>query len=167
MPVKPWACLTRALILHKLLELDEIWTARGDTFNGRFDSTTTFWEAVTKIAQAGRCKAFMQGGVMCFVRDQEVSLPVALFSMRNIIRGSFSLNFITPSEDTADSVEVSYFDDTTWKPRRLTCALPASSALKPAKVSLFGVTNRAQANREGTYMAAANRYPPHADQVCD
>jgi len=144
--------------LDKLLELDETWTARGDTFNGRFDSTTTFWEAVTKIAQAGRCKAFMQGGVMCFVRDQEVSLPVALFSMRNIIRGSFSLNFITPSEDTADSVEVSYFDDTTWKPRRLTCALPASSALKPAKVSLFGVTNRAQANREGTYMAAANRY---------
>ena len=144
--------------LAKLIELDETWTARGDTFNGRFDSTTTFWEAVTKIAQAGRCKAFMQGGVMCFVRDQEVSLPVALFSMRNIIRGSFSLNFITPSEDTADSVEVSYFDDTTWKPRRLTCALPASSALKPAKVSLFGVTNRAQANREGTYMAAANRY---------
>jgi sulfur carrier protein ThiS len=144
--------------LDKLLELDETWTARGDTFNGRFDSTTTFWEAITKIAQAGRCKAFMQGGVMCFVRDQEVSLPVALFSMRNIIRGSFSLNFITPSEDTADSVEVSYFDDTTWKPRRLTCALPASSALKPAKVSLFGVTNRAQANREGTYMAAANRY---------
>jgi len=144
--------------LDKLLELDETWTARGDTFNGRFDSTTTFWEAVTKIAQSGRCKAFMQGGVMCFVRDQEVSLPVALFSMRNIIRGSFSLNFITPSEDTADSVEVSYFDDTTWKPRRLTCALPASSALKPAKVSLFGVTNRAQANREGTYMAAANRY---------
>lgn len=144
--------------LAKLIELDETWTARGDTFNGRFDSTTTFWEAITKIAQAGRCKAFMQGGVMCFVRDQEVALPVALFSMRNIIRGSFSLNFITPSTDTADAVEVSYFDDTTWKPRRLTCALPASSALKPAKVSLFGVTNRAQANREGTYMAAANRY---------
>lgn len=144
--------------LDGLLALDAIWTARGDTFDGRFDSTTTFWEALTRIAYAGRCKPYMQGGIVYFRRDQAVSLPVALYSMRNIVRGSFSMQFMTPSDDTADAVEVSYFDKDTWKPRRLVCKLPDSTAAKPAKIELFGVTNREQAYREGVYLAAANRY---------
>lgn len=144
--------------LDALLYLDSIWQARGDTFDGRFDSTSTFWDALTKIAQAGRAKPYMQGGIVHIVRDQSVSLPVALYSMRNIKRNSFSLNFITPTEDTADAVQVTYFDSSTWKERTLTCKLPDSTASKPAKVELFGVVNREQAYREGVYMAAANRY---------
>lgn len=141
-----------------LLALEETWAARGDAFDGRFDSTQIFWEVLTQIARAGRCKPFRQGGIVHFRRDEAVALPVALYSMRNIIKGSFALDFITPSNDTADAVEVSYFDSTTWKPRRLTCKLPGSAAAKPAKVELFGVTSREQAYREGLYMAAANRY---------
>lgn len=144
--------------IDALLYLDSIWQARGDTFDGRFDSTSTFWDALTKIAQAGRAKPYMQGGIVHIVRDQSVSLPVALYSMRNIKRNSFSLNFITPTEDTADAVQVTYFDSSTWKERTLTCKLPDSTASKPAKVELFGVVNREQAYREGVYMAAANRY---------
>lgn len=144
--------------LAGLAALHATWAARGDTFDARFDSTSTFWEAITQIARAGRCKAFMQGGIMRFARDEAMSLPVALYSMRNIRRGSFSLDFMTPSEDTADAVEVSYFDESSWKPRRLRCALAGSSAVRPAKVELFGVVNREQAYREGLYMAAANRY---------
>ncbi len=144
--------------LDALLELSETWTTRGDRFDGRFDSTSTFWESVTKIAQAGRAKPYLQGGIMHFMRDQSVALPVALYSMRNIVRGSFSLNFMTPTDDTADAVQVTYFDESTWKPRTLTCKLADSSALKPAKVDLFGVVGREHANREGVYMAAANRY---------
>lgn len=144
--------------LDALVAMDATWSARGDTFDGRFDSTSTFLENLTKIARAGRAKPYMQGGIVHIVRDQVASLPVALYSMQNIKRNSFSLNFITPSENTADSVQVTYFDSSTWKERTLTCKLPGSSALKPAKVDLFGVVNREQAYREGVYMAAANRY---------
>mgnify|MGYP001765461545 CR=1 FL=1 len=141
-----------------LLALDAEWAARGDRFDGRFDSTGTFWDALTRIARAGRAKPFMQGGIVHFRRDAAVTLPVALYSMRNIVRNSFSMEFITPTEDTADSVQVTYFDNSTWKPRRLTCALPGSTTDKPAKIELFGVTDREQAYREGIYYAAANRY---------
>lgn len=141
-----------------LVALDAVWSARGDTFDGRFDSTSTFWESLTEIGRAGRCKPFMQGGVVNFRRDAPVSLPAAMYSMRNIVRGSFGLEFITPSDDTADAVQITYFDSSTWKPRRVTCALPGSTMAKPAKIELFGVTSREQAFREGTYMAAANRY---------
>lgn len=144
--------------LDALVALDATWSARGDTFDGRFDSTSTFWENLTKIAQAGRAKPYMQAGIVHFARDQTSSIPVAMYSMRNIARGSFSLQFITPSEDTSDSVEVSYFDESTWKPRTIVCKLADSSGIKPAKVDLFGVINRQHAYREGLYMAAANRY---------
>lgn len=144
--------------LDGLVALDAEWQARGDTFDGRFDNTQTFWESLSGIGVAGRCKPFMQGGVVNFRRDAPVSLPTALYSMRNIIRGTFGLEFITPNDDTADAVQITYFDQDTWKPRRVTCALPGSSATKPAKVELFGVTSREQAYREGTYLAAANRY---------
>jgi hypothetical protein len=144
--------------LDGLVALDAEWQARGDTFDGRFDNTQTFWESLTSIGMAGRCKPYMQGGVVNFRRDAPVTVPAAMYSMRNIIRGSFGLEFITPSDDTADAVQVTYFDESTWRPRRVTCAMPDSAMTKPAKVELFGVTNREQAYREGTYLAAANRY---------
>lgn len=146
------------LDLDGLLALDAVWAARGDEFNGRFDQTLTFWDALTKIARAGRAKPYMQGGILYVMRDQAASLPVQTYSMRNIVRGSFSLEFVTPTQDTADAVEVSYFDRTAWKPRRVLAKLPGSSAAKPAKVELFGVTGRDHAYREGLYLAAANRY---------
>ncbi|MGL6245653.1 host specificity factor TipJ family phage tail protein [Pseudomonas sp.] len=146
------------LDLDGLLALDAVWTARGDTFNARFDSLSTFWEVTEQIARAGRAKRYMQGGIVCLVRDQAATLPVALYSMRNIKRGSFNLEFLTPTADTADAVRITYFDSSLWKPLPLTAKLPDSTASRPAKIELLGVTEREQAYREGIYMAAANRY---------
>jgi predicted phage tail protein len=83
---------------------------------------------------------------------------VALFSPRNIVKGSFKVQYLMPGEDTADAVTVEYFSSRTWKSDEETVALPDSAAEQPAKVSLFGCTDTALARREGLYMAAANRY---------
>lgn len=144
--------------LAGLLALDTIWAARGDQFNFRFDSQRTFWDSISLAAACGRAKMFMQGGVMYCWRDQPQTIPTAMFTMRNIIKNSFSMEFITPTEDTADSVEVTYFDESTWSTKRLLCKLPGSVAAKPAKIELPGVINRAHAYREGLYRAAANKY---------
>lgn len=144
--------------LSGLLALDSVWTARGDYFDARFDNTLTLWEGLVKIATAGRAKPFMQGGILYVARDQAATLPVALYSMRNISRGSFSVEYIMPTDDTADAVEVVYFDNTAWQPRRVTAKLPGSVAARPAKIDLFGVVDRGQAYREGLYQAASNKY---------
>jgi len=144
--------------LDALLALDVIWTARGDNFNAVFDSKLTVWDALSQTARCGRAVPFMQSGVVRFVRDEEKTLPVAMFSPRNIVKGSFKIEYIMPGEDTADSVKVEYFNFKTWKPDEVTAALPGSSALLPATVALFGCTDNVQALREGPYMAAANRY---------
>jgi hypothetical protein len=151
--------LTDAQIdLAALLTLDGIWAARGDYFDGRFDNFLGFWEAASQIAQAGRAKVFMQGGVLRVARDQAATIPVALYSMRNIVRGSFSVDYLMPTPETADAVDVGYFSAENWKPARVQAKLVGSAALKPAKVDQFGVTGRDHAFREGMYLAATNRY---------
>ena len=46
----------------------------------------------------------MQGGILRAVRDQAQSVPVAMYSMRNIVRGSFSIDYLLPTDATADAV---------------------------------------------------------------
>ena len=122
--------------LDTLLYLDGIWQNRGDTFNAVFDSKLTVFEALSRIAKCGRAVAFLQ----------------------NIIKNSLSIQYIMPSEDTADSVTVEYFSDKTWKTTEITGVLPESTSENTATVELFGCTNKEQALREALYMAAANRY---------
>jgi hypothetical protein len=146
------------LDLAGLYALDQTWTTRDNYFDGRFDNALTLWEALTKIARAGRAKPFMQGGILYVARDQAQTLPVALYSMRNIVRGSFSVEYLMPTDDTADAVDVGYFDNLTWTPRRVPASLPDSLSTKRAKIDLFGVTERQHAYEEGLYEAATNRY---------
>jgi len=144
--------------LSQLLILDSILSARGDTFDGVFDQKQVLWESITLIARAGRMKPYVQGGIYHFTRDGAVTLPVALFNQRNIVKGSMKVEYMLPSDETADSVIVTYFDEVRQKPLEVHATLPGYSADNPFPVELFGVTNAAQAWREGRYIAAANRY---------
>ena len=148
--------------LAALHTLYQVWQSRGDRFDAVFDQGLTVWEALTRIARCGRALPFLQGGILRIARDAPRALPVALFGPRNIVKGSFRVQYVMPGEDTADAVTVTYFSERTWRPDEIVATLPNSeadaAADKPATVELFGCTGRDQAMREGLYMAAANRY---------
>lgn len=144
--------------LEALARLDQTWTERGDTFNGVFDSKLTVYEALSRCAKVGRAIPFIQGGIVRFVRDEPKAVPVAMFGPRNIHKNSLSIQYVMPSEDTADSVCVQYFSEKTWKTSEITGSFNGSTSDKTATVELFGCTNKDQALREATYMALANRY---------
>lgn len=151
--------LTDAQIdLTALIALDDGGAGRITYFDARFDNFLSFWETVTKIAQADRAKVFMQGGVLRVVRDEAATIPVVLYSNRNIVKNSFSIDYLMPTPETADSVNVGYFDEATWTPARVSSVLAGGTSLKPVKVDLFGITQRSHAHREGLYIAASNRY---------
>ncbi|SEO64564.1 host specificity factor TipJ family phage tail protein [Nitrosovibrio sp. Nv6] len=157
-----YICKTRLADSHYdldwLLAKDATWTARGDNFDAIFDAEMTFGEALSATARAGRAKWFQHGMMVRFFRDEPASMPVALFNMRNTVRGSFKTDYLMSGDETADSVIVEYFDETTWTPKEVLCQLPGHSADKPARLKLFGVINRDHAWREGMYEAATNRY---------
>ena len=144
--------------LAALYQLEQTWAARGDGFDAIFDQQVTVWEALTRVARCGRAVPFLQGGIVRIVRDEHRSLPVALFSTRNIVKNSLKIQYIMPGEETADAVTVEYFSSRTWKPDEVTVSVIGSSTDNPAKLRLFGCTGAAQAAREGMYIAAANRY---------
>ena len=132
--------------------------ARGDRFDYRFDTSGSWWDAVQTVAGAFRARCFMQGGVLRVVRDEARDAPVAVFSQRNIIRDSLSIDYLPPTDDTADSVKASYFDGQIWSDRIVSVAIPGSTSAKPVKIELPGITSRAQATREAAYRAATNRW---------
>ena len=144
--------------INELLALNAIWSTRGDTFNFVFDSQSTVGEALTIAARAGRAVWYKQGGIVHFVRDQPATLPVALFTPRNIVKSSLSIDYLMTSEETADAIDVTYFDETVWTERTVRAALPGSAQSVVASMKLPGVTSRAQAWKEGMYAAACNRY---------
>lgn len=148
----------KSIDLNALYQLEQKWSIRGDTFNGVFDSKLTVYEALSRVAKVGRAVAFIQGGIVRFVRDEPKTIPVALFGPRNIVKNSLSIQYIMPSEDTADSVCVQYFSEKTWKTSEITGTFSGSASDKTATVELFGCTNKEQAQREAVYMALANRY---------
>jgi len=137
---------------------DELWISRNEGCNGRIDNFMSFWDAASQIGSAGRCKPFMQGGVARLFRDEPAALTVAVYTTQNIVKGSFSVDFMMPTEDTADSVEVGYFDSNTWAEASVLCTLPGSTANNVSKVELPLVTSREQAHKYGLYQAASNRY---------
>ena len=144
--------------LAKLISLDTTWASRGDTFNGAYDTANVFWDSLTICAKAGRAKPYMQAGIVHFVRDEQRTLPVAMFNMQNIAQGSVSVDYVMPTEATADVIEMQFWNESIWGWDYINCALPDSTSSTPVKKQIFGVTNRNQAWREGMALAAENKY---------
>lgn len=146
--------------LQTLYDLDALWASRSDTFNGLFDRRVTIWNALTTIARAGRARPVMRGSVFTFVRDSEQELPVALFNMRNIQRGSFSLDYTLWTEDSADGVELEFFNAATWASDYVVMPMPGEvdAPINPARMSIVGITGIKQAQREAAYYVAEAAY---------
>lgn len=144
--------------LPALYALDALWTARGDTFDARYDGKQTVWEALTNTARAGRAKPYQQSGMVRFWRDSLQTIPTAIFTPRNIKAGSFSMEFAPAVTDTSDAVRMSYFDERYWSQRDALCHTTSSAAAKPAEVQAFGMIQRRQVVDEGMYMAGCNQY---------
>ena len=144
----------------KLTELSEKWLTRGDSFNAVLDRKLSLWEALTTTARAGRSLPIMVGGTVTFIRDELREIPSALFSSQNMIKDTLSFNYIVPAENIVDKVSVKYFDHRTWTPTIVEVAdvdgEESISVLSP-EISVFGVTNRAQAEREGVYLVRTNK----------
>lgn len=133
--------------------------AEGVEFNGTFDTKSTVWDALTRVAQSARCMPVDRGGVYHLVRDSYSAAPVAMFTHRNIVKDTFTIDHIGVLEETSDAVVVVYKDATAdYREQEITCALPGSPASTPRRVQLFGVTDRDQAYKLGLYMAAQNQY---------
>lgn len=143
--------------LNTLYRLSQVWAARGDTFNGVFDTTLQFWDALRTVAAVGRAVPVYNAGLVDFVRAEPKSVVNHVFTPAHMVRGSFSTVYQFAEPDTPDHIVMEFVDETTWKESSVTCVLPGSEARNPSRLKMIGITNRDQAWREGMSRAAANR----------
>ena len=167
------------LYLDGLADLDAVWDSRGEYFDAVFDSVRTVPEALRQIVLPGRAVPVPHGTRLRVVRDGPVTLPTALFSMRNMQKGSFTINYLMPTRETADAVIVEYINPKTWKPSEVAVrcldapyqawltaeektdtaanrALWVGLAEEPARLKLFGCTGRTMARDWAWYTAQCN-----------
>ncbi|HAC90914.1 MAG TPA: hypothetical protein DCF63_09820 [Planctomycetaceae bacterium] len=146
------------IALAELYSLDQFYESRGLFFDGIFDNRITVFEALSLIGRAGRATPVLVGGQITLVRDLQRTLPVSLFSMRNIRKGSFSVNYLVQTEDSSNAAEVEYLDESNFKPKKIFVIQPGTTGNRPLSLKLFGVTNFAQADSEARYLVATNQY---------
>lgn len=146
------------LDIASLAALNTIWEHRGDTFNFRFDTAVTLWEALKLAAKAGRAYPILNADQVSFVRSSAQSVPVTLFNRTNMVKGSFSVEYAFKNEESFDAVIAEYYDPARgWVKSQVLCQPNGSAAATPRTVFYPGIIDRAQAFREGIFDATVER----------
>lgn len=136
--------------------------ARNLKCNIILDVAGELWGQLKYAEEIGRGKVLIKGTRYSCVWDDAVSTPVQMFTMGNIVQGSFQETFLS-TKDRANSIEVSFtnkdknyqrdsvviFSDT-WN----------SSGIinNPVQIHLPGIDNFTQAYNEGVYRLNLNKY---------
>lgn len=131
--------------------------ARGDCFDHEFRDAGPAVDALDTILGSCRARTRWLGDVLSLVRDEWQALPSMMLTDREIVRGSFAVDYLFQSESAADAVIVEYLDEETWRAEEV--QVPADVvAQNPMRFHLKGVVQRAQASREGAFLWKQNTY---------
>lgn len=142
-----------------LYDLDALYEFRNDHFDWIIRDRMTVWDAATMIARVGRAVPLLSGSQITIRRDGPLSVPVAMFTPENIVKGSFEWDIKLWDLDEFDSASIEYTDpDTGYLQEHVLCILPGDTSDTPEDVRFMGIQNRDHAYREGLYYLASKRY---------
>lgn len=134
--------------------------AAGRKFDAVIDFRTTVFELLRDVAAVGRAAFGMKDGLYSVVRDVAQTVPIQHFTPRNSMaftgRKAFpdavhalKVRFINPAVDWQQDERIVYDD-----------GFSAANATKFEVLELFGVTDPAQAFKDGRYHQAVMRLRP-------
>jgi hypothetical protein len=136
----------------------DIWAGRGDNFDAVFDRKWVAMQAINAVLSCGRSSVVRLGGRIGFVRDEPKQVRRAVFTPRNIVRGSIKRKDIWFDEETPDHTIARYIDAEVWSERTVDCIISSVGDAEPVEREMFGISDRSHAWREGIYRTADNAY---------
>lgn len=141
-----------------LIQLNNIWKTRGETFDYVFDETTVK-KALDTIFAAGMSELTVVDGKIKPVRDDVRTTfeNEQGYSPANMTR-PLVRQFRSRAPDDIDGVEVEFVDADTWEPAVVKCLLPGDAGVKLEKIRIDGVTDRTRAWRIGMRRRSLERY---------
>lgn len=141
------------------------WADNCDRLNLKINLEVTtlkdFWTIVNQdIAPVGRGMVVQFGTKFGCIYDHATQ-PVQLFTMGNIVQGSFSLSYLS-TDERADSIELTYVDaEKEYEKTTLAIYSDDYDTLdipnQPTQIAMHGITSYEQAYREGKYQLYCNR----------
>ena len=150
----------RTIDYEALAALEQTWTARGETFDGVFDTKYTAYDAISAILYVGRSKPLLVSGVITAVRDEPRTLSRMVFTplAGGIKKNSLSIEHVMNDENSPTDAIVSYIDERTWTQNEVECYIDEDDRDNPVRITAFGIVKKAHAWREGIYQVASNKY---------
>lgn len=129
-------------------------------FDAFLDTTRTRWEAAQKAASTGR-GTIIRHGVNYGIKIDKPSTIVQVFGEGQIKQGSFKGQY-SSRNDRARSIQITYYDtqndfkNSVFMLRSPNYIDDLTKVDNTADISLFGVTRRTQAYRDGMYALKTN-----------
>lgn len=132
--------------------------AEGLTFNGVIDGQQTSADILAALGRCGFASPTWASGKLGAVWDGRNQSPVAAFGMSNIIKGSFTVSYIT--ENLAEEIIVKFINpNKDWDQDEVRVNVPGiTNPLRSSTIDLFGCTSQTMAGKFANYMAAQQYY---------
>lgn len=172
-PTRSWAaavshvckCEWGGRLQDSSIDLDTLWSideklqAKGWHYDAYIDGAYLIWTLISEMCQSQCVIPRLLGSVLSFVMDAPNRPPTFALTPRNIIRNSFSINYMTWSDETPDDVTIDYLDEHYgFQQRDVTAVLPESESREPSGLTILGITNRDHAHDVAVRYAAHNRW---------
>lgn len=127
-------------------------------FNAVLSTANNVFDVLNEIAACGRASISFSTGKIGVIFENPNQLPVAMFGMDNIIKNSFSIQYI--SEQAPDAIAVSYVDKDNNYSENEVMALSegVTDPINIETIKIWGVTNETQAQKEANLIVSRNRY---------
>lgn len=145
--------------LDTLWAIDESLKAKNWYYDSYIDGPYLVWSLLCEMCQSQCVIPRFVGPVLSFVQDLPNRAPSFALTPRNIMRNSFSVNYVTWSDSTPDDVTVDYLDaEYGFQQRDVTAVLPESESQEPSSLTILGITDRKHAHGVAVAYAAHNRW---------
>lgn len=133
---------------------------QGLRFNGVYDASMNFWDALGHVMRCGHAKIVPQG-IRLSVAIERADFPVMAFNVSNMKKASLSINWL-PMSDRANEIDVTYYDkDNHYKPTKLRVVDPDAQQGKTPRtveLNLIGKVTAAEARKEANLLLNLNKY---------
>ena len=133
-------------------------TNEGLTFNAIIDDGKTAAEVLASIARCGFASPSWASGKLGAVWDARNPSAVAAFGMSNILKGSFTVSYIT--EQLAEEIIVRYINpNKDWSQDEVRVLVPGvTTPARSSTIDVWGCTSQTMAGKFANYVAAQQYY---------
>jgi len=126
------------------------------------DTEGNLWDKCQGIAKYGRGSVFRKGTKISVFVDKEETVVDHLFTMGNIVEGSFVQQFL-PMEDRANYIELTYTDPDKYYSRQIVAGysseyIDTNRVINRASISYEAAIPRNQVVRDVNYRLNSNKY---------